>query len=109
MDVFDGFESDLPLFDPATTHALLELRGYIRDIEHTADTIVTGRGRADETVRHYMRLKAVSAANCIPKVVKLLVSAGGIAPLDPKVDLYTTGKLPALLEPAFPNASNLRP
>ena len=109
MDVFDGFESDLPFFDPTTTHALLELRGYVRDIEHTADTIATGRGKADEKANHYMRLKASAAANCIPKAVELLEAAGGIRPLDPKLDRYGIDQLPPLLDPAFPNASNLRP
>src|ERR1700682_2184392 len=36
MPVFDRFEPDLLLFDPLMTQVLLELRGYVRDIENTA-------------------------------------------------------------------------
>jgi hypothetical protein len=106
--VFDRFASDLTLFDSPTTHALLELRGYVRDIENTADLFAGERGTADERANHYMRLKAIGAANCIPEVKRLLEAAGGIAPLDPKVDRYRAGELPPLVDPAFPNASNLR-
>lgn len=109
MPVFDHFASDLILFDSSATHALLELRGYIRDIENTADLFAGERGTADKRANHYMQLKAIAAANLIPKVAQLLEAAGGIAPPDPKVDTYPTGRLPALVEPAFPNASNLRP
>jgi hypothetical protein len=108
MPVFDHFASDLILFDPTASHALLELRGYIRDIENTADLFAGERGTADERANHYMRLKAIAAANLIPKVRKLLEVAGGIPPADPRVDLYPTGKLPPLVGPAFPNASNLQ-
>lgn len=108
MPVFDRFESDLPLFDPSTTHALLELRAYVRDIENSADLLAGDRSAVTERAHHYMRLKATGAANVLPEVVRALKSAGGIAPLDPKVDLYPTGELPQLVDPAFPNAANLQ-
>lgn len=108
MPVFDRFESDLPLFDASTTHVLLELRGYVRDIENSADLLAGDRSAVNEKAHHYMRLKATGAANLLPKVARALESAGGIAPLDPKVDLYPTGELPPLVDPAFPNATNLQ-
>jgi hypothetical protein len=108
MPVFDQFASDVLLFKSPATHALLELRGFIRDIENTAELFVGERGTADERANHYMRLKAIAAANLIPRVTKLLEAAGGVFPPDPEVGWYPTGKLPQLVDPAFPNASNLR-
>ena len=107
MPVFDNFASDLTLFEAPATHALLELRAFVRDIENSAALFADERSKPDERANHYMRLKAIAAANLIPKVRTLLEAAGGIAPPDPHVDVYPTGKLPPLLDPAFPNASDL--
>jgi hypothetical protein len=107
MPVFDRFQSDLVLFDANTTQVLLELRAFIRDIENSADLFARDGTAINERAHHYMRLKAIGAANLIPIAKDLLEGAGGKSPVDPKVALYTVGKLPPLDDPAFPNAVNL--
>jgi hypothetical protein len=107
MPVFDRFEADLVYFDPQTTHVLLELRGFVRDIENTAELLRRDKGPVDEKANHYMQLKAIAAANLVPRVKKSLEAAGGTAPLDPEVEVYPAGELPSLGKPAFPNAAKL--
>lgn len=105
MPVYDRFESDIVLFPADTVHTLLELRAFVRDIEITAATHSSGQHPADENAHHYMRVKAIAAANVIPAARRLLEAAGGDAPSDSEVALFPIGELPDLLSPAFPNAS----
>lgn len=107
MPVHDRFESELLLFPARTAHVLLELRAYVRDIESTAATFSSGQHAADEDAHHYMRLKAIAAANLVPRAKVVLEAMGGESPIDPEVDLYPRGELPVLVEPAFPNAARL--
>ena len=106
MPVYDRFESDVLLFPSETAHLLIELRSFVRDIELTTAQRKDGV-KADARAHHYIQLKAAAAANSIPRIKRLLENAGGCSPADPPVESFARGELPALVAPAFPNATNL--
>lgn len=83
VDVHDQFQPELYLFKPDTISALIELRGFIRDMNRTREEAGLNYSVADST-HGWFRFKAGCAANVIPIVKACLEKEGGIT--IPEVD-----------------------
>jgi hypothetical protein len=103
-DVQDRFQADLVLFKPQTLRTLLELRGLIRDIEVSRDTLQGSLDTLDDKAHHFFRVKASFAAQLIPKLKGMLEREGATVPSDSPVVVLRYPQLPELPPPAFAEA-----
>jgi hypothetical protein len=104
-DVQDRFQADLVLFKPQTLRMLLELRGLLRDIEVSRETLERSQEPIDDHAHHYFRVRASFAAQLIPMLKGMLEREGGAAPQDSPVVVLRYPQLPDLPPPAFPDAA----
>lgn len=100
--VYDRFEADLGLFEPATIHALVQFRSSITDLEIMLadDATVAHEFRADYT--RVLRVRAGFAAQRVPELRRRLEEAGGVVP--PDIPLVSARRPEDVLlpPPAFP-------
>ena len=100
-DVQDQFQADFILFKPRTLRTLLHLRGMIRDMELSQETLQRIPEAIDDSAHHYFRVRAIFAAQLIPTLKGMLEREGATAPEDwPVIAVYP--QLPDLPPPAFP-------
>lgn len=105
MPVYDRFVQELVLFPPEPVHVLLELRGFVREVELSASLFSTKPEVIGEKAHEFVRAKATLAANLIPAAKSALEAAGGTSPVDWEIQFIRRGVGLELVPPAFPNAA----